>query len=137
MDSRRKGAVAMAGHEQLTIGDLAARTGCRPETVRYYERAGIMPEPARSPGGHRIYTHADLKRLHFVRRCRDLGIGLAGTRELLTLIDSGEGTCDELLASRDKTTIETDSLDEAERRIRSWQGLCRVLIASNECVYLD
>ena len=84
------------GGARLLIGDLATRTGCRVETVRYYERAGVMPAPARSSGGHRLYTLEHLKRLHFIRRCRDLGIGLDRTRELLALVDTGGNTCDEV-----------------------------------------
>ena len=111
----------MAGHEHLTIGDLAGRTGCRPETVRYYERAGLMPDPARSPGGHRLYTVTHLKRLHFIRRCRDLGIGLARTRQLLALVDSGEGTCDEV------RLIAEDHLEAIRGKIADLRRMERVM----------
>ena len=70
----------------LTIGDLAERTGVTPETIRYYEREGVIPRAARSgTGGYRQYGTADAERLRFVRRARDLGFSLEEVRELLAL----------------------------------------------------
>ncbi len=64
----------MAGADttDLAIGMLARRTGCKVETIRYYERIGILPEPPRNSGGQRRYHAWHLKRLNFVRRARDL-----------------------------------------------------------------
>ena len=66
--------IAASEARPLSIGALSKHTGCKIETVRYYERAGLLPPVPRSPGGHRLYAHDDLKRLTFIRRGRGLGI---------------------------------------------------------------
>jgi MerR family mercuric resistance operon transcriptional regulator len=70
-----------------SIGELARLTGCNLETVRYYERIGLMPAPPRSGGGHRVYGAGHRDRLNFVRRCRELGFQLAEVRALLALAE--------------------------------------------------
>ena len=82
-----------------TIGALAERAGCRVETVRYYERAGLMPVPPRTAGGHRSYGRDHVKRLIFVRRARELGFTIEEVRELLVLADNGDYTCADVRAA--------------------------------------
>ena len=84
---------ANAHGEFLSRGELAARTGCNIETIRYYEQIDLLPPPPRSQGGHRLYGQDLLKRLNFVRRSRDLGFTLEEIRELLRLVDGGKYTC--------------------------------------------
>jgi MerR family transcriptional regulator, mercuric resistance operon regulatory protein len=84
--------VAASRGKPLTRGALAARTGCNLETLRFYERIGLLPPP-RSPGGHRLYGPDLVKRLNFVRRSRDLGFTIEEIRELLRLVDGGTYTC--------------------------------------------
>ena len=79
--------------QRLTRGVLSARTGINIETIRYYERVGLMPEPPRSGGGHRIYEEEHLKRLTFIRRSRELGFTIKEVRGLLRLVDGGDYTC--------------------------------------------
>lgn len=81
-----------------SIGDLAKRAACRVETVRYYEREGLIPDPPRSEGGHRIYDADAMKRLTFIRRARELGFTVEQVRSLLGLADSGSYTCAEVRA---------------------------------------
>lgn len=69
----------------ITIGALARRTGCNIETVRYYERIGLTPPAPRTAGRYRLYGEADVRRLTFVRRARELGFTLTDVRTLLTL----------------------------------------------------
>jgi MerR family mercuric resistance operon transcriptional regulator len=88
----RKGEAASIG-KPLTRGALAARTGCNIETIRYYERVGLLPPPPRSAGGHRLYGQDLVRRLSFVRRGRDLGFSIEEIRELLHLVDGGTYTC--------------------------------------------
>ena len=71
----------------LSIGALSKQSGVNIETVRYYEKIGIMPAPARSAGGYRVYTSEHLKRLGFVRRGRQLGFSLDELRGLLRMVD--------------------------------------------------
>lgn len=82
----------------LTIGGLSKRSGCNIETIRYYERVGLLPPPPRSPGGHRLYEQAHVQRLTFVRRSRDLGFSLQDIRGLLALVDGDTVTCGEVRA---------------------------------------
>src|SRR3982074_2508246 len=69
----------------LTIGALAERTDCKVPTIRYYEEIGLLPKAGRRPGGHRFYREADLKRLTFIRRCREFQFPLEKVRELVEL----------------------------------------------------
>ncbi|MDT7531210.1 helix-turn-helix domain-containing protein [Sphingopyxis sp. SE2] len=80
---------------RFTIGVLSRRTGCNIETIRYYEKVGIIPHPARSEGGHRLYGTGHLKRLAFVIKARALGFGLSEVKALLRLVDERDRPCDE------------------------------------------
>ena len=77
----------------LTVGQLAARAGVRADTIRYYERAGLLPEPSRTDGDHRRYGPADLDRMLFIRGAQRLGLRLAEIRELLSVRDTGVCPC--------------------------------------------
>jgi MerR family mercuric resistance operon transcriptional regulator len=106
---------------ELTIGRLAARTGVNIETIRYYERIGMIPPPPRSAGGQRRYEESHLRRLCFVRRCRELGFPLDEIRALLTLVDGGDYSCAEV---RDMTVRQ---LDAVRRRIVDLRVMERTL----------
>ena len=67
----------------LAIGALAARSGVHVETIRYYEKMGLLASPPRTVGGHRVYAEQDLRRLTFIRRSRELGFTLDDIRQLL------------------------------------------------------
>ena len=69
----------------LTIGALARDSGVNLETIRFYERSGLLPEPRRSPSGYRHYQEMDVRRLRFIRRGRELGFSLEEIRSLLDL----------------------------------------------------
>lgn len=78
---------------RFTIGVLARKTGCNIETIRYYEKAGVIQHPARSEGGHRLYGTGHLKRLAFVMKARALGFTLSEVRALLRLVDERDRPC--------------------------------------------
>jgi MerR family copper efflux transcriptional regulator len=79
----------------MNIGQLAREAGVPIDTVRYYERNGLLPEPARRASGYRNYQSSDVDRLRFVRRAKSLGFSLSEIRELLALSDRrGEQTPD-------------------------------------------
>mgnify|MGYP001042652384 CR=1 FL=1 len=80
---------------EYAIGDLARRTGTKVETIRWYERNQLMPQPARTAGGRRVYTRAHLDRLAFIRHARELGFPLDDVRALLRLTDAPEHSCAE------------------------------------------
>jgi len=78
----------------LSIGALAQRCDTKVETVRYYERIGLMPAPARTSGGHRVYDEAHLKQLYFIRRARELRFPIGRIQELLSLSSPDETSCE-------------------------------------------
>lgn len=95
---------------RLTVGQLASRTGVRADTIRYYEREGLLPAPQRTEGEHRRYGPADVDRLLFIRGAQRLGLRLAEIRELLVVRDTGSCPCEpaEGLLRRHVTEIETE-----------------------------
>lgn len=78
------------------IGQLAEASGCQIETIRYYERVGVLPSPAREANNYRVYGQHHYRRLIFVCRMRELGFPLAKVRTLLGMIDGGNYTCAEV-----------------------------------------
>ena len=76
-----------ARNQQYSRGQIARHTNLKAETVRYYETCGLLHSPARSAGGHRIYTEDHAKKLIFIRRCRELGFTV---NEITALIDLSE-----------------------------------------------
>ncbi len=83
----------------MKIGEFAQRAGVRIDTVRYYERQGLLPAPLRQPSGYRTYSLADVLRLRFVRRAKALGFSLDEIRELLALSDRRDGDMGSLKAA--------------------------------------
>jgi DNA-binding transcriptional MerR regulator len=76
--------------EQLRIGDLATTTATKVETIRYYERIGLLPTPRRTSGNYRAYSRRHLERLSFIRHARELGFPIEAVRDLLRLADDPE-----------------------------------------------
>jgi DNA-binding transcriptional MerR regulator len=100
-----------------TIGQLAAQTGCKVQTVRYYEHIGLMPEPVRTEGNQRRYGSRHLKRLAFIWHSRQLGFPLPAIRELLSLVDDPGRSC----AGADQ--IARRQLEHVESRIARLEAL--------------
>ncbi len=105
----------------ITIGKLSKQTGCNIETIRYYERIGLLFEPPRTSGGYRIYDDDDLKRLNFIRRSRELGFTLKEVRELLGLVDGEDYTCVEV------KVITVAHLNDVRKKITDLRNLEGVL----------
>jgi DNA-binding transcriptional MerR regulator len=78
----------------LSITQLAGRTGFPADTIRYYERTGLLPSPARTTGDHRRYDGRAVDRLRFIRGAKRLGLRLADIADLLTLRDTGTCPCE-------------------------------------------
>jgi len=124
----------------MKIGEVAERSGCHPETVRYYERIGLLPAPPRTAGGYRDYRPADADRLRFISRGRELGFSLAEIRSLLGLAEDDELSCQDVdrLAREHLLDIQTRLSDlqrmasELERVIGSCSGGER-----GQCAILD
>lgn len=77
----------------LQRAELARRTGCNLETIRYYEKIGMMPDPPRTAAGYRVYDGGHVSRLQFILRARELGFTIEEIRGLLALVDGGNQTC--------------------------------------------
>jgi Cu(I)-responsive transcriptional regulator len=92
-----------------TIGNLANATDTKVETIRYYERIGLLSAPARTSGNYRAYNPEHLNRLSFIRRARDLGFSLAQVRELLSLSDQRDRSCKAVDAIAREHLAEVDS----------------------------
>ena len=107
----------------LTIGEMGKATNTKIETIRYDERIGLMPEPARPSSNYRDYGQAELGRLSFIRRSRDLGFSLDQVRALLGLSDDKNCDC----AGIDR--IANQHLLEVDRKIADLQALSRDLKA--------
>jgi MerR family copper efflux transcriptional regulator len=80
----------------LSIGALARKAGCTVPTVRYYEEIGLLPAAPRSEGGQRLYGEAAVRRLGFIRRCRDFSFSIEQVRELVSLVDEPDRPCVEV-----------------------------------------
>lgn len=78
------------------IGQMSRETRVNIETIRYYERIGLMPKPDRTAGGNRQYDYEQLKRLSFIKRCRELGFSIEEIRALLQMVDREDFTCGEV-----------------------------------------
>ena len=107
--------------EDFSIGELSKLTKCNIETIRYYERIGILKMPRRTGGGRRIYNQEEMKRLLFVRRSRELGFRLDEVRELLRLVDGEKYSCAEVK----KITI--DHADAVRKKIKDLRKIEQVL----------
>src|SRR6516162_5672058 len=79
----------------LKIGELARRAETNAPTVRYYEQIGLLPAAGRRNGGHRCYDEEDVRRLTFIRRCRDAGFSIEEVRTLTMLVRDGRRSCSE------------------------------------------
>jgi MerR family mercuric resistance operon transcriptional regulator len=101
--------------------ELAQRSGCNIETVRFYEKRGFLPPPPRTAGGHRDYAPEHLRRLTFIRRSRELGFTLHEVRSLLTLVDGSDWTCAEVRA------ITLEHLADVRRKITDLENLAQTL----------
>ena len=125
---------------EFSIGALARESGVNIETIRYYEKIGVMPKPARSSGGYRQYTAQHSRRLAFIRRGRELGFSLDEIRDLLRLVDGHAYTCEQV------RVLTLDHVAEIRRKVRDLRRLERVMtnIASRcsgkrvpECPIID
>lgn len=112
----------------MRIGQLGSATGVDVETIRYYEKAGLLPLPARRDNGYRSYGTSHLERLTFIRHCRALDLSLAEIRRLLNFLDQPSAECgdvDRLIEAqliRVRTRIE--SLVTLEQQLTALRGCC-------------
>ena len=114
--------------KEFTIGELSKRTGVNIETIRYYEKIGAMPNPPRTAAGYRVYGEDLLKRLMFIRRCRQLGFSMAEIHQLLGLVDAHGYTCAEVqaltLEHSEMVKQKIQDLNSLEKTLRGIASQC-------------
>ena len=102
-----------------TVGQLASRAGVRADTIRYYEREGLLPVPQRTEGEHRRYGPADVDRLLFIRGAQRLGLRLAEIRDLLAVRDTGACPCEPAASLLRRHAIQ---IEEDIKRLSALRG---------------
>jgi Cd(II)/Pb(II)-responsive transcriptional regulator len=125
----------------ITIGVLAKRTQCQAETIRYYEREGLLPAPARSQGNYRQYDTTHVERLSFIRHCRSLDMTLEEIRALLDFRDAPTRNCAEVSALLDEhvrhVADRIAELRRLQRQLRQLRGLCAQPGQAERCGILN
>lgn len=106
----------------MQIKQLAQATGVDVETIRYYEKQGLLPAPARRDNGYRDYTPTHLKRLSFIRHCRALNMPLAEVSRLLSFVDAPDGNCSEV------NLLVDEQLARVRARLKSMRALEKQLL---------
>ena len=131
----------MTTSTMLGIGKASEKSGCNIETIRYYERIGLLPNPGRSAGGHRMYNAEQVQQLIFIKRARELGFSLQEIKALLALSQTEREGCvtaqsitnDHLAAVRKKITdlqeLERVLASLSQRCLESEGGQCPVLMS--------
>lgn len=121
----------------LRIGELSRQTGVEIETIRYYEKEGLLPAPRRSPNGYRSYGTVHLERLAFVRHCRALDIPLADIRRLLVFLAQPDADCGDIDLLIDtqlrKVQARIQSLQALEQQLAALRGRCGSRHIAGEC----
>jgi len=121
----------------MRIGEVAGATGLDVETVRYYEKAGLLPPPRRHANGYRSYGPAQIERLAFIRHCRSLDVTIADIQRLLALIDRPASTCHEADALVDtqlqRVRARLESLMTLEKQLVSLRARCKTPRSARRC----
>lgn len=121
----------------MRIGALGRAAGVDPETIRYYERIGVLPVPARQANRYRTYSPAHLERLAFIRHCRELDIPLADIQRLLHLLDQPVDDCRDVnqLIDLHLTRVQArlQSLQVLADQLKQLRGRCHAQHATTEC----
>lgn len=121
----------------MRIGELAAEAKVDIETIRYYEKAGLLPEPVRQPNGYRNYAETHVERLAFIRHCRALDMPLADVKRLLDFIAHPDADCGDI------NRLIDEQLGRVQERLKAMHALemqlaalrmqCREVLSAAEC----
>lgn len=124
----------------MRIGELANQTHCRVETIRYYEKAGLLPEPARSGGNYRLYGREHAERLRFIRHCRSLDMTIEEICVLLEFRDAPTENCGAVNALLDEhighVANRIDELQKLEKQLKDLRKLCASVRSAKHCKIL-
>jgi MerR family transcriptional regulator, copper efflux regulator len=129
----------MKSSKPLSIGQVSRQAGVAIETVRFYERQGLLAEPARKASGYRQYTDEVIPRLLFIKRAKDLGFSLSDISEFLELRADSSTTCDEVRQSArekiEEIVRKMEDLDRMKNALVELVGACDER-TSSECPFL-
>lgn len=127
----------MKGNMSIRIGELAQRTETTVETIRYYEKAGLLPEPSRSNGNYRLYGEDHVERLRFIRHCRTLDMALDEVRTLLAYRDTPYDDCGDVNALLDQhiraVEIRVEELLHLKRHLKVLRQQCASPAPTSSC----
>ena len=112
----------------MTRGQLAEKTDVNVETLRYYERKGIMPKPSRSESGYRQYSQEDVARIQFIKRAQELGFSLKEISELLTLRVDPDTTCGDV---KERTEAKIKDVEEKIRDLHKMKRASNCIPSSS------
>lgn len=122
---------------ELKIGELAKRSGCQVETIRFYEKEGLLPPAIRSQGNYRLYGDSHAERLLFIRHCRSLDMTLHEIRQLLLFKDAPQETCTEVNQILDKHIDHVGhrihELTELQKQLTHLRSHCNNPTAGKDC----
>jgi DNA-binding transcriptional MerR regulator len=130
----------------MQIGELAKRSGVTVQTVRFYERLKLLPEPQRKDSGYRVYSEPDLKRLRFVRQGKSLGFSLDEIRDILRMRERGHCPCGEVvsIAERHLRSVEQQITqlskfrDGLSQAVKQWKKSGKQTISADAiCVLIE
>jgi len=125
----------------MKIGQLAAATGTQVETIRYYEREGLLPPPARTEGNFRVYERRHVQRLSFIRHCRCLDMTLDEVRVLLRYKDAPQASCGEVDQLLDEhighVAARIKELKALEKELRALRAACPAADTAGACGILE
>lgn len=121
----------------MRIGELAQRSDCDVETVRFYEREGLIAAPPREANGYRSYSDTHLVQLNFIRHCRSLGMGLPEVRTLRSFQAKPELACDQINQLIDgqiaRIHSQVESLRQLEQQLHTLRDTCHANQKTSEC----
>ena len=129
----------------LLIGRLAKLSGVKPDTIRFYERSGLLPKPSRTASGYRVYDAAALNQMHFIRKAQSFGFSLDEIRRIMSLRGQGKETCRCVIAMAEATLAETETKlkelhqfkDRLSANLTRWKRKGRGPIAAEFCALIE
>src|SRR5438876_11051639 len=129
----------------LLIGRLAKLSGVRPDTIRFYERNGLLPKPSRTASGYRVYDAAALNQMRFIRKAQSLGFSLDEIKRIMSLRGPGKETCRCVVSMAEATLSETETKLEELRKFKDtlatnltlWKRKRRGPIAAEFCALIE
>ena len=129
----------------LLIGRLAKLAGVKPDTIRFYERSGLLPKPQRLASGYRSYDDAALKQVRFIRKAQSLGFNLDEIKRIMSLRGQGKETCQCVIRIAEATLAETETKLEELRKFKDtlatnltrWKRVRRGPIAAEFCTLIE